>query len=164
MDYREMTTIAEQLRAAYRILNTEAETQVWYTYLKDFAFDVVNAAVKDYIMTEPRIPSIANIVQYCKDTEKARRNTARNYDPNAKTVKCVFCKDRGLIYYQTPTGVIQGRPCDKCEEGRRRYPWKFLTEEQKQAWKESEAKKGRPYVEPHECSREFYELYTGLKA
>lgn len=163
MDFREMTTIAEQLRAAYRILNTEAETQVWYTYLREFDFDIANAAVTDYIMTEPRIPSIANIVQYCNDTIRARRNPTRTYDPNAKTVKCRFCKDRGLVLRITPTGILEGDPCTNCEEGRLRYPWQFLTEEQKQAWKESEAKKGRPYVEPHECSREFYELYTGVK-
>lgn len=161
MGFDDIKTIMGFLRSNYFMQTDEAAAQVWYTHFADYDAGLVREAVMDYMRTERKPPTIADIVDRCDTVRKARRKAP---DPNARTVRCPYCRDRGLIMRETPTGVIVGHPCTECSSGRERYPWRFLSPEEQQAYKEREAKAGRPYVEPHECSREFYEMYTGLMA
>lgn len=164
MKFDETERVLRTFRASYYMDISTATAQVWYTHLMDFDYSIVNAAAMDYIANERKAPTIADIVEKCRAIIKARRESAyQEPDTNTKTVKCPFCKDRGLVMYESPTGVLIGRPCTSCPAGRKRYPWEFLTEEQKQIYRESEAKKGRVVPKPHVASDEFYAEYTGIK-
>lgn len=161
MKFDETQKILSSLRASYYI-DSKAETvQVWHTHLMQFDYDTVYAATMDYIANERRTPTIADIVERCRAVLSARRHPQP--DPNARTVKCPYCKDRGLIMYESPTGVILGRPCTSCGKGRERYPWEFMTPEEQQAWREAEAKQVRKVPVFYVASDEFYEMHTGLK-
>lgn len=160
MRFEETQRIIAKLKASYYIDTRTEAVQVWHTHLMQFDAGTVDDAVMDYIASEKKTPTIADIVERCKAVMTARRQIA---DPNARTVKCPYCHDLGLIVYESPTGLAMGRPCTQCRRGRERYPWEFMTRDEKQAYREAEAKKGRIVPVYHEASDEFYKVYTGLK-
>lgn len=156
MEYAEMDRVYRPLVVAYRLEDSSEIRKVWWTHLMEYDADTVYDAVMSYISTDRRIPTIADIVGICETLKNSRRRIPQQ---NGKTVRCPYCKDLGLVYKETPTGILEAHPCDQCPKGRERFPWPFLSPEEQQAWRESEAKKGRVVPIPHEASDEFRRQY-----
>lgn len=157
MEYIEMERVFRPLVVAFRLEDSAELRKVWWTHLMEFDADTVFDAVMSYINSERRTPTVADIVSICNTLRNSRRSIPSKI---GKTVKCPYCKDLGLIRVEYETGVTVGRPCTECPKGKERYPWYFKTEEEKQAWREQEAKKGRAVPIPHEASEAFYRAYV----
>ena len=160
----EFNQIARQLIGAFNMLRDDDSKRVWYEFLKDYEFQDVDRAVKDYISSNTRQPLIADIKDGAESNKRARK--ARTVKQAAddwrkmRTVKCPYCNDMGFIYTTYPTGVEEARPCDQCPRGREVYPWAFLTPEEKEAWYKEEERKGhkptRNYWHADEAFRRAY--------
>ena len=159
-EYRE---IVRMLRGSFRqLFQTDEQTEVWWTWLKEDDFFEAKMGVTAYIMKETREPTVAAIIDSI-EKERERERSRKMYTTipaNTKTVRCIHCKDTGLIVTETKTQVLVSRPCRECEMGRKNYPWEFLTDEEKEEWFQKEEKKGRrPCRHPYEASKEFYLMY-----
>ncbi len=163
MSGQEYRDIVRLLRGSFRqMFQTNEQTEVWWTWLKEYDFHDAKNGVTSYIMNETREPTIAAIIDWIDKARERERIQMRNAQipNNSKTVRCIHCKDTGLIVTTTPTGVQVGRACRECEMGRTRYPWEFLTDEEKEEWFQKEEKKGRrPCRHPHEAPEDFYMEY-----
>lgn len=151
--------VGRKLYGAYGMMRYTDEQNLWFEQLKDFQADVVNAAITDYISVNTRRPTPADIIGECKRIISTRRSMD-NYR-NERLVSCPFCHDRGLIVTKTPMGIWNGRPCTECGKGREKYPWYFLTDEEKEkAMKEEERQGLKPPRSVFSASKEFYNWYN----
>ena len=159
----EFGMIQQKLHGAFSILSDKPDQQVWFDALKAYDYSDVDAAVTEFIYSNNRRPTIADIA------DGARRNKAIRTQPidfrNTKTVKCPYCNDTGLIVTETPLGVKNGTPCDHCGLGRVKHPWYYKTEEEKEEYIKDEERRGlRPPRKIYEASKEFYMMYNyGIK-
>ena len=155
----EFDEIQRILNGRYKLCNSQDEAFRWYEGLKAFDFSVVKEAVNDWIVNDGWKPEVVNIAERCRDIMRWRQQSRVNLDPNEKTVGCTYCRDSGLIVTTTPTGIVQGRPCDKCFRGKKNYPWAFLSEKEKEDYNAKEIKAGRSVPKVHTAPEEFKKAY-----
>lgn len=156
----EMEEIRRILFGRYKLLQTKNDTERWYHQLKMYDFSVVKEAVNDWIINDGWKPEVVNIVDRCNDVLRWRRQIREAEEVNVKTVACPVCRDTGLVVKTSPTGVLVGTPCTACRMGQVRYPWEFLSDEQKQQYNEREIKAGRQVPKIHEAPKDFYNWYV----
>ena len=157
----EFDEIRRILYGRYKICNEKAEVTRWFGELKAFDFSVVKEAVNDWIVNDGWKPEAVNIVERCRDVERWRKQigTASSTDPNEKTVSCPYCRDSGLIIKTYPSGVKTGEPCDHCFRGKKNFPWKYLSEQEKKDYNMAEIKAGRSVPKVHTAPEEFKKAY-----
>ena len=157
---KEFDVIQRILSSRYKLCDDSIESYRWYEALKAYDLSVVKEAVNDWIVNDQWKPDVINIVDRCNDVLRWRQKAREAEDPNMKTVACPECRDTGLVVKTSPTGIRIGSPCQKCKLGRSRYPWEFLSDEQKRAFNEREIKAGRAVVKEHTAPKDFYEWYV----
>ena len=154
----EFGEIVKKLYGAYGILSERDQQVVWFEQLRNIDYSEVEEAVNDWIRYNAYKPSIADIVEGAKRIRSVRQ-TEKNFR-QMRLVKCPICGDTGLVVKETPRGGFVGSPCTSCNLGRERYPWYFMSEEDKERWFKEEEKQGRkPPRHPHVASDEFYLMY-----
>lgn len=157
----EMQEIRRILNGKYKICQTMDETERWFYQLKEFDFATVKEAINDWIINDGWKPEVVNIVERCKDVQRWKKQLqAAAPDPNEKTVGCPYCRDSGLIVTTSPTGIVQGRPCDKCFRGKKNYPWAFMSEHDKADYNAKEIKAGRSVPKVHRAPDDFRAWYV----
>lgn len=155
----EFNEIKRILNGRYKICEDQTDVIRWYEGLKEFDFSVVKEAVNDWIVNDGWKPEVVNIAERCRDIIRWRQQSRMNMDPNEKTVRCVHCRDSGLITTTTRKGIVQGRPCDKCFRGKKNYPWAFLSDKEKEDYNAKEIKAGRAVPKVHFAPDEFRKAY-----
>lgn len=119
MEYGDMTRIANKLKANWRFMfDNKEQMQIWWTYLNEFPTEEVDQGVIRYILNNTKEPTIADIV----NSIKAVRNDKRRATPmqSGRAIKCIHCRDTGLIVWEDKEGRNYGRPCT-CEKGVQNY-------------------------------------------
>ncbi len=157
----EFDEIKRILSGRYKVCNEGPEVIRWYESLKEFDFAIVKEAVNDWIINDGWKPEVVNIVERCRDVQRWKRQLqAAAPDPNEKTVGCPHCRDSGLIITTSPTGIVQGRPCDKCFRGKKNYPWAFMSEHDRADYNAKEIKAGRSVPKVHHAPDDFRAWYV----
>lgn len=164
----EFKMIIEKLMSVYRgqnFLQTETEQRTWYGQLQKFDFQDVDKAVNDWISYNKWPPTPSDILTQARRYQEGRKQAA--FESNfrqEKLVHCPHCNDRGLIVTVSPSGIYNGRPCTFCPKGREKYPWYFLTDEEKEASIQEEERQGRrPPRDVYETPEEDWLIYNGYK-
>lgn len=158
MSIQEYKEIVRLLKGSFRfMLQTREQEEVWLTWLKNYEFADVKAGVTRYILSSAKEPTVRDIIESIEKAQEAER-MRRSYDRQQRMVHCPHCRDTGLIVTESPTGILQSRPCEMCERGRENYPFYFKTDEEKEQWYRDNAAKGA--VRPFEASQEFVNAYV----
>lgn len=156
----EFDEIKRILNGRYKICADQTEIIRWFEALKPYDFSVVKEAVNDWIVNDGWKPEVVNIVERCKDVIRWRQTVRGQEDPNEKTVHCPYCRDSGLIVKTSPTGIIEGDPCDYCFRGKKNFPWKYLSEQEKADYNAREIKAGRAVPKIHRAPDDFRASYV----
>lgn len=156
----EFDEIRRILHGRYKICEDQKDVIRWYEALKGYDFAVVRDAVNDWIVNDGWKPEAVNIVERCKDVIRWKQQAQTDTDPNEKTIGCPYCRDSGLIVKISPTGIVEGDPCDFCFRGKKNYPWKYLSEQEKQDYNTKEAKAGRSVPRAHRAPDDFRASYV----
>lgn len=157
----EFEEIRRILNGRYKLFEDQADVLRWYNGLKEYDFAIVKEAVNDWIVNDQWRPEVVNIAERCKDVLRWKRQikAAAAENPNAKTVACPYCHDKGLIYKTYPTGIQTAHPCTQCQAGRRNFPWFFLTTEERNEYNAKEIKDGRTVPNYHVAPDDFLRAY-----
>lgn len=159
----EFETIRRKIDLAFNNLHEDDAVRLWYDNLKEFDANDVDRAVGEYIYSNNRRPTVADIVQGARQSRNRRTKPIDIH--NTKTVRCPYCNDTGLIITETPVGAhhpgaVTGRPCTHCEKGRINHPWDFKTDEEREKILQEEERQGlKPPRDVHVAPKEFYEWY-----
>lgn len=157
---KEFDEIRRILSGRYKLCEDSKESFRWFESLKAYEFSIVKEAVNDWIVSDGWKPEVVNIVDRCNDVLRWRRQSREAAEPNVKTVACPICRDSGLVVKTSPTGIRVGTPCTACKMGQLKYPWEFLSDDQKQQYNEREIKAGRQVPKIHEAPKNFYNWYV----
>ena len=159
MTQEQFEPIRFKLDKAFNVLHDDETILLWFENLESFDHEDVDTAAKEFIYSNNRRPTIADIVTGAR-ASKARRTRHPEVHRN-RLVKCPYCNDTGLIVTESPHGGWNGRPCTHCEMGKVKHPWEFKTaEEKEQILKEEERQGLRPPREVFEATKEQYMLYN----
>lgn len=159
----EFSGIQRVLQGKYKLCQSQEEAREWYMLLRGYEFDDVREALDDWIVNDGFTPAPVNILQRTKDIIRWREEAAvapQISASNVRTVLCPECQDTGLVTWISPTGVRLGHPCKACPEGRKRFPWEFLTPEEKEEYNRKELRAGKRIPRPMEALRDFYLRYV----
>lgn len=155
----EFELVRKKIDAAFNMLHDNDTIRLWYENLKSFDYTDVDTSASEFIYSNNRRPTIADIVTGAR-ASKARRTRPPEIH-GKRLVKCPYCNDTGLIVTESPNGGWNGRPCDECGMGRVKHPWEYKTEEEREAILKDEEKQGlRPPRDVYEAPKEFYLMYN----
>ena len=156
----EFDEIKRILNGRYKVCDDGTDVIRWYESLKGFDFATVKEAINDWIINDGWKPEVVNIVERCKDIERWNKQVRAAEEPNVKTIACPYCRDSGLIVKISPTGIVQGEPCDYCSRGKKNFPWKYLSEQEKHDYNTKEIKAGRSVPKVHVAPDDFRAWYV----
>lgn len=158
MTKEEFKQVVDTLKGAYKwMFDTEEKVLSWYSFLRDYPYGEVKMGVTRYVLNYKDEPTIADILD---STAAARRENRVRTNMRVKSVKCIYCQDTGLIISESPTGVMLGRPCTKCDRGRQNYPWDFLDDKERADYYDRELRRGRMAQPPSTADKDFYMAYV----
>ena len=125
MNSSEFVRIEQMLQAAFSFLDFSDQMthQVWSEALQKYDAAEVTFAVKDYIRSESKTPTVHDIVEYTDGIrDRKAREAAANRVLAAKEcpAECRRCNDLGYVFFRYPTGIETVKPCD-CKAGHERF-------------------------------------------
>ena len=136
MTESEFQQIANLLKVYPGCCRERDEIIAWWNTLRNYDYSKIRDAVESYIRSETRAPVPASIIgRVTRNAPKG--NLSPRYETiNGKPVRvyqCQRCHDEGIVTWEDKEQREISRPC-LCDAGRTKYPWGFLTREQKEEY------------------------------
>ena len=123
MDEKTMLKVEQMLQSNYQFLDFSNEEghDLWFEMLKPYSNDDVIYGIRQYMKTESKTPTIADLIEFIQPINERRIAEARHNLAvlNANKVNCMECNDRGYVWIQYPRYECC-RPCG-CASGIARF-------------------------------------------
>ena len=119
MEARDFYRLCDRMRMNWRnMFPTKEHCLSWFTYLQEFESQDVEQGVIRYILNNTKEPTIADIINSVKKVREDKRRATPIQ--SGREIRCIHCRDTGLIVWEDKDGRMYGRPCD-CEKGTESY-------------------------------------------
>lgn len=119
------------LHANWPFLDFSDETTagIWYEALSPYQEPEVRQGIRDAIANLQKTPTVAEVLEFVRAIHDGSRRAAAEADrnrPEAETVACFDCNDRGYITIIFPNGSEAVRPCN-CQAADRAFGKNILS-------------------------------------
>ena len=118
MTRTEFAGLFKKLQHAYSFLRYDSTDmmETWYEIFKDSAYAEMAAAVQDWLLTQPKEPTPAALLEHSKHYREIRVSRAKE-EARKKSTGCPKCNGYGIYFIRYPHGQDYAYRCT-CAIGR----------------------------------------------